>query len=323
MSEKVALIFPGQGSQYVGMGLDLYEQYPEARSVFDEADSALGFTLSRVCFEGPEEELNDTINTQAAVLTMSLATLRAMGGVQQFGQISSVAGHSLGEYSALVAAGRISFADAVRLVRERGRLMKEAGERRPGGMAAVLGLDGEPIAEACKQAEKETGAVVQIANHNSPQQTVISGEGKGLERAVELIKEKGARQVVRLAVSIASHCDLMESAAEGLRDALEGVAFRESSIPVIGNVTATFLVHADDIREELIRQVISPVQWVKTVRGTVDQGVKTFVEIGPKDTLTNLVKRIASDVERISVGDVPSVDAWRRRIAHQRSARGD
>jgi [acyl-carrier-protein] S-malonyltransferase len=305
------------------MGLDLYEQYPEARSVFDDADRTLGFELSRMCFEGPEEELNDTINTQAAVLTMSVATLQAMGDMQQFGEVSSVAGHSLGEYSALVAAGRISFAEAVRLVRERGRLMKEAGERRPGGMAAVLGLDGDPIASACKQAQEETSTVIQVANHNSPLQTVISGEAKGLERAIELIKEKGARRVVRLAVSIASHCDLMESAAEGLREALENVTLREGSIPVIGNVTASFLVHADDIREELVRQVVSPVQWVKTVRGNIDEGVKTFVEIGPKDTLTNLVKRISTDVERISVGDVASVDAWRRRIARERSPRGE
>jgi len=323
MPDKLALVFPGQGSQYVGMGLDLYAQYSEARSVFDEADRTLGFGLSKLCFEGPEDELNDTVNTQAAVLTVSVATLQAMGNLHQAGQVSSVAGHSLGEYTALVAAGRISFADAVRLVRERGRLMKEAGERRPGGMAAVLGLSEEAVAEACQQARDDTGTVIQIANHNSPGQIVISGERSGLDRAVELLREQGARRVVQLAVSIPSHSALMESAAEGLRGVLSRVVFPDADTPVIGNVTGKPLVQRDEIRNELVRQLVSPVQWVSSVRWMIDQGVKTFVEIGPKDTLIKLIKRIDGSVARISVNSVSAVDAWRSRAVHQRPAGGE
>jgi [acyl-carrier-protein] S-malonyltransferase len=320
MTDKLALVFPGQGSQYVGMGLDLYDQYSEARSVFDEADRTLGFGLSRLCFEGPEDELNDTVNTQAAVLTVSVATLQTMGSLRRAGQVSSVAGHSLGEYTALVAAGRVSFADAVTLVRERGRLMKEAGKQRPGGMAAVLGLPEETVAEACQQAQDDTGRVIQIANHNSPGQIVISGETSGLDRAVELLREQGARRVVQLAVSIPSHCALMESAAEGLRAALSRVVFRDADTPVIGNVTGRPLQQRDEIQDELVRQLVSPVQWVSSVRWMIDQGMKTFVEIGPKDTLSNLIKRIDGSVARISVNSVAAVDAWRNRAMHQRPA---
>ncbi len=323
MTDKLALVFPGQGSQYVGMGLDLYDHYSEARSVFDEADRTLGFGLSRLCFEGPEDELNDTVNTQAAVLTVSVATLQAMGSLHQAGQVSSMAGHSLGEYTALVAAGRVSYADAVRLVRERGRLMKEAGEQRPGGMAAVLGLSEETVAEACQQAQDDTGTVIQIANHNSPGQIVISGERSGLDRAVELLREQSARRVVQLAVSIPSHCALMESAAEGLRAALSRVVFRDADTPVIGNVTGRPLQQRDEFRDELVRQLVSPVQWVSSVRWMIDQGVKTFVEIGPKDTLSNLIRRIDGSVARISVNSVAAVDAWRNRAMHQRPAGGE
>lgn len=323
MPDKLALVFPGQGSQYVGMGFDLYAQYSEARSVFDEADRTLGFGLSKLCFEGPEDELNDTVNTQAAVLTVSVATLQAMGNVHQLGQVSSVAGHSLGEYTALVAAGRMSYADAVRLVRDRGRLMKEAGERRPGGMAAVLGLSEDAVAEACQQARDDTGTIIQIANHNSPGQIVISGERSGLDRAAELLREQGARRIVQLAVSIPSHSALMESAAEGLRGVLSRVVFRDADTPVIGNVTGKPLLQRDEIRDELVKQLVSPVQWVSSVRWMIDQGVKTFVEIGPKDTLSKLIKRIDSSVARISVNSVSAVDAWRSRAVHQRPAGGE
>jgi [acyl-carrier-protein] S-malonyltransferase len=323
MLDKLALVFPGQGSQYVGMGFDLYAQYSEARSVFDEADRTLGFGLSKLCFEGPEDELNDTVNTQAAVLTVSVATLQAMGDVHQLGQVSSVAGHSLGEYTALVAAGRMSYADAVRLVRDRGRLMKEAGERRPGGMAAVLGLSEDAVAEACQQARDDTGTIIQIANHNSPGQIVISGERSGLDRAAELLREQGARRIVQLAVSIPSHSALMESAAEGLRGVLSRVVFRDADTPVIGNVTGKPLLQRDEIRDELVKQLVSPVQWVSSVRWMIDQGVKTFVEIGPKDTLSKLIKRIDGSVARISVNSVSAVDAWRSRAVHQRPAGGE
>jgi [acyl-carrier-protein] S-malonyltransferase len=312
MSSKLALIFPGQGSQYLGMGRDLYERYREARSRFDEADQILGIDLSRLCFEGPEQELHDTINTQPAILTMSLAALQSLKSVHDLGEIAFAAGHSLGEYTALVASGRLSFPDALRLVRERGRLMKEAGKRRPGGMAAVLGLAAESVDEACQKASEETGAIIQVANYNSPEQIVISGEHRGLERAMELVREIGARRVVRLAVSIASHCPLMESAANGLRQTLATMVVGEGGVSVVGNVTAKPLRTARDVREEILRQLVSPVQWVNSVRYMLDHGVGSFVEIGPKDVLTKLLKRLDPTVVRTSVGDVAEIEAWRR-----------
>jgi [acyl-carrier-protein] S-malonyltransferase len=311
MLNKLALVFPGQGSQYLGMGHDLYQRYPEARAVFDEADQSLGLDLSRLCFEGPEEDLNDTVNTQPAILTMSMATLQALKARRGVPEIAFAAGHSLGEYSALVASDHISFAHAARLVRERGRLMKKAGEDRPGGMAAVLGLEAEVVDEACQQASEETGTVVQMANYNSPGQVVISGEERGLEKAMELARHKGARRVVTLAVSIASHSPLMEPAAQGLRQAMESVVFQETEVPVVANVTGKPVRSPEQIREELVRQLVLPVQWVRSVRYMVNHGVTTFAEIGPQDVLSKLIKRIDPGVQRINVGDVPAVEAWR------------
>lgn len=312
------MIFPGQGSQYLGMGRDLYERYREARSLFDEADQVLGMELSRLCFEGPEQELHDTINTQPAILTMSLATLQSLKSVHDLGEIAFAAGHSLGEYTALVATGRLSFPDALRLVRERGRLMKEAGERRPGGMAAVLGLEPKSVDEACQQAFEETGTVIQVANYNSPGQIVISGEHRGLERAMGLVSDMGARRVVRLAASIASHCPLMESAVHGLRRNLATVTVAAGSASVVGNVTATPLRTAQDVREEILRQLVSPVRWADSVRYMLDGGVTAFIEIGPKDVLAKLIKRIDSTVGRISVSDVAQIEAWSREDLLQR-----
>jgi [acyl-carrier-protein] S-malonyltransferase len=324
MPNKLAMIFPGQGSQYLGMGHDLYQRYPEARAIFDEADEILGFKLSKLCFEGPEPELNDTINTQPAILIMSLAALRALRARHDLGEIAFAAGHSLGEYTALVASGQLSFADGVRLVRERGRLMKEAGERRPGGMAAVLGLAAEAVDDACRQAREETGFVVQVANHNSPEQIVISGEHQGLEMALELIKQKVARRVVTLRVSIASHSPLMESAAQGLRHALSRIAFQQAAVPVVGNVTGKPLGGADDVREELASQLVSPVLWVDSVRYMLDHGTTTFVEIGPKDVLSKLIKRIDWRPARINVGDVTGVEAWHPKggVQHEHATGG-
>ncbi len=311
MPNELAMVFPGQGSQYLGMGHDLYERYPEARATFDEADEILGFKLSDLCFGGPETELLDTVNTQPAILTMSLAALRALRARHDLGRIAFAAGHSSGEYTALVASDRLSFGDGLRLVRERGRLMKEAGERRPGAMAAVLGLAAEVVHQACQLAGQATGAIVQVANHNSPEQIVISGEHRGLERAVELLKEKGAKRIVALQVSIASHSPLMEPAARGLREVLSGVTFREAAIPVVGNVTAQPLGGAEDIRDELVRQLVSPVLWVDSVHHMLDHGASTFVEIGPKDVLTKLIKRIDQRPTLMSVGDVAGVEGWR------------
>jgi len=310
MPNRLALIFPGQGSQYLGMGRDLYQRYPEARALFDEADELLGLEISKLCFEGPAEELHDTINTQPAILAVSLATLQVLRARHYVKEVAFAAGHSLGEYSALVASGHISFADAVQLVRERGRLMKKAGENRPGGMVAVLGLEADVVDEACQQASEETGRIVQVANYNSPAQIVISGEQEGLEKAIESVVGKGARRVVPLAVSIASHCPLMESAAQGLHQAMASVAFQETRVPVVANVTAQPLRSTEEVREELVKQLVSPVQWVDSVHHMLNHGVETFVEIGPKDVLSKLIKRIDPGVERISVGDVAGVETW-------------
>jgi len=310
LMEKVAFVFPGQGSQYVGMGRDLYETYAEARALFDEADSILGFPLSKLCFEGPKDELNDTINTQPALLTVSVALLRIL----ELDQLSpaTVAGHSMGEYTALVAAGALDFADGPKLVRERGRVMKEAGGQNPGGMAAVLGLEAETLDEICQMASQETGGIVQLANYNSPGQIVISGHKEALGRALELANERGARRVIPLAVSIASHSPLMRSAAQALADIVAQVDFHQPRVPVVANVTAAPITTAAEIREELVGQLTSTVRWVESVQYVIAQGVTTFVEIGPKNVLTGLIRRIDKSVRTVNVGDVAGVEALTR-----------
>jgi [acyl-carrier-protein] S-malonyltransferase len=305
---KTAFLFPGQGSQYVGMGQDLYEAYPEARATFDQADKVLGFVLSDLCFNGPEETLNDTINTQPAIFVTSLALLRALES-DRLQAPGFVAGHSLGEYSALAAAGAMDFAAGLQLVRERGRLMKEAGERSPGGMAAVLGLETEVVDQVCRQARKETGGVIQVANYNSPGQIVISGDFRTRDVAIELAKAEGARRVVPLAVSIAAHSPLMECIVDEFRQAVEAVEFQRPVVPVVANVSATPLENIEGIREELVRQLTSSVRWVESVQYMIGQGVTEFVEIGPKDVLTKLMRRIDKSVQAMSVGDVTAVDS--------------
>jgi len=305
---KIALVFPGQGSQYVGMGRDLYETYPEARALFDEADGTLGFPLSKLCFEGPMLELGDTINTQPALLTVSVALLRILG----LSQLSpaTVAGHSMGEYTALVAAGALDFADGLRLVRERGRVMKEAGEQNPGGMAAVLGLGAEALDEICQAASQETGGIVQLANYNSPGQIVISGHKEALGRALDLSKERGARRVIPLAVSIASHSPLMQPAADAFASVVAQVDFHQPRVPVVANVTAAPITTVAEIREELVEQLTSTVRWVESVQYMIAQGVTTFVEIGPKNVLTGLVRRIDKSVRTVNVENVEGVKAF-------------
>jgi [acyl-carrier-protein] S-malonyltransferase len=303
-----AFLFPGQGSQHVGMGQDLYEAYPEARATFDQADNVLGFALSELCFNGPEETLKDTINTQPAIFVTSVALLRALES-NKFQAPGFVAGHSLGEYSALVAAGAIDFAAGLQLVRERGRLMKEAGERSPGGMAAVLGLETEVVDQICRQAREETGGVIQVANYNSPGQIVISGDFRTRDVAIELAKAEGARRVVPLAVSIAAHSPLMRCIADEFRQAVEAVEFQRPAVPVVANVSATPLEGIEAIREELVQQLTSPVRWVESVQYMIGQGVTESVEIGPKDVLTKLMRRIDKSVQAMSVGDITTVNS--------------
>jgi len=319
-----AFVFPGQGSQYVGMGRDLYETDSEAKALFDEADAIMGFPLSKLCFEGPMPELGDTINTQPAILAMSVACFRALNTrykVQGKGRENLepgtlnlapafVAGHSMGEYTALVAAGALDFADGLRLVRERGRVMKEAGEHNPGGMAAVLGLEAEALGEICQTASQETDGIVQLANYNSPGQIVISGHKEALGRALELARERGARRVVPLAVSIASHSPLMQRAAEAFASVVAQVDFHQPRVPVVANVTAAPIATVAEIREELVKQLTSTVRWVESIQYMIAQGVTTFVEIGPKNVLTGLMRRIDKSVRTVNVENIEGVKAF-------------
>ena len=315
MTSKTAFVLPGQGSQYVGMGQDLYQTYPEAYTVFAEADETLGFALSKLCFEGPGDVLTDTINAQPAILTTSIACLRVLETVVGNAQADLpsplfVAGHSLGEYSALVAAGSLTFADAVRLTRERGRLMKEAGDRAPGSMAAVLNLEAPLLEDICQAASEETGGIVQVANYNSPGQIAISGDKETLEKAMELAKERGARRVIPLAVSAAFHSPLMDCIVDEFRQAVEAAPLKEAVIPVVANVNARPLAKVEEIREELVQQLTSPVRWTESVQYMIEQEVTTFVEIGPKAVLTGLIKRIDKSVKTVNVGDVEGVKAF-------------
>jgi [acyl-carrier-protein] S-malonyltransferase len=325
---RVAFIFPGQGSQYVGMGRDVYETYPEARALFDEADGILGFPLSRLCFEGPKEELDDTINTQPAILAMSVACFKISGTrykVQGKGrenleprtsnlEPAFVAGHSMGEYTALVAAGALDFAAGLKLARERGRVMKEAGERNPGAMAAIIGLDAGTLEGICQEARLQFPASsVQLANYNSPGQIVISGHKEALGRALELARERGAKRAIPLAVSIASHSPLMQIAAESFASVVAQVDFHRPRIPVVANVTAAPITTVAAIREELVEQLTSTVRWVESVQYMIAQGVTTFVEVGPKNVLTGLIRRIDRSVQTVNVGDVTGMEALMKR----------
>ena len=297
-------LFPGQGSQYVGMGRDAYESNAAARSFFDEADALFGFALSDLAFSGPEEQLKDTVNQQPALYVASMANWQWMRD-EGWGEPDFLAGHSLGEFSALAAAGSLTFGDGLRLVRRRGELMKQAGEQSPGAMAAVLALPVEQIASLCAQAEDETGLVVQVANDNCPGQIVISGHGQALQRAVELAEEAGARRVVRLPISIAAHSELMDSVSGAFAEAVDAVPLSEPRLPVIGNVTARPLQTVDQIRSELAAQLTSPVAWTSSMRYLLDAGTDTFVEVGPNNVLLGLVKRIDRRAKRAAFDKGP------------------
>jgi [acyl-carrier-protein] S-malonyltransferase len=302
--ETIAFVFPGQGSQYVGMGKALYEASQAARRIFQQADETLGFSLSRLCFEGPEDELQDTINAQPAILTVSVACLAALRERwEAMGRAVApvaMAGHSLGEFTALVAAGSLDFSDAVRLVRERGRLMKESGESQPGGMAAIIGLAQGPLETVCSEA-REAGIIV-LANANSPDQRVISGERAAIERAVELARERGAKAFI-LPISIASHSPLMQRAAVLFAEVLANIQMRDPEVPIVANITGQILTTAEDIRRELREHLLRPVEWTRSVGGMMEGGVDTFLEIGPGQVLSRLIKRMSRDVRALSLGD--------------------
>ena len=301
--QSTAFVFPGQGSQFVGMGQALAQASSAARETFDEADEYLGFGLSRLCWEGPESELTDTINAQPALLTCSVAALRALH--ERLGEAPPrfVAGHSLGEISALVAAGSLEFEDAIGLVRKRGEVMKAAGQRAPGGMSAILGLDAEALVAICAEAGAETGGVVQVANDNCPGQVVISGEVAALEAAMALAKARGAKRALRLPVSIAAHSPLMQSAVEEFTRAVDGMPFIAPIPPVVGNVNARPLTDPNELRIELPAQLTCPVRWTDSVRYMLGEGVTTFIELGAKDVLTTMLKRIDAGAKGVAVGD--------------------
>jgi [acyl-carrier-protein] S-malonyltransferase len=302
---SVAFVFPGQGSQQVGMGKALAEAFPESRQVFEEADSVLGFSLSRLCFEGPEDELQLTANTQPAILAASVAALRPL--VARGARPAWVAGHSLGEYSALVAAGALTLADAVRTVRRRGESMQEAVPVGAGAMAAILGLDLPSIEAACRAAAE--GEVVSPANVNSPGQVVIAGHAAAVGRAAERCKAAGAKRAVLLPVSAPFHCALMKPAQDRLAPELAGLAFRDPVVPLVNNVDARAVRDASSCRDGLVRQVSGTVRWQESVELLAREGVTTFVEVGPGRVLGALVRKIVKDARVLNVDSPESLEA--------------
>jgi [acyl-carrier-protein] S-malonyltransferase len=304
---SLALLFPGQGSQFVGMGKDLADAFPAARETFQEADEILGAPLSRLMWEGPEDELVLTRNAQPAILVHSVAVLRVVDGA--LGPVAMAAGHSLGEFTAWAAAGTLAFSEALQAVRLRGDRMFEAGVARPGTMAALLGMEDAAVDELCRDASVDEADLVVSANFNAPGQVVISGDVTAVTRAMELARDRGARRVVPLSVSGAFHSPLMVPARDALEEHLGAVSFRDPAFPVVSNVTARPVTDPADARELLVRQLTSPVRWAESVEAMVEQGVERFVEMGPGNVLTGLNRRNARGVESQAVGTPSELDA--------------
>jgi len=291
------------------MGRALVESYPAAGEIFHQADEILDFGLSRLCFEGPEADLNDTINTQAALFTTSIAALEALKAAGYVVKPAFVAGHSLGEFSAYVAAGVLTFEAGLRLVRERGRLMKKAGELNPGGMAAILKLDDDVVAKLCQDVSAEGNGLLQVANYNSPGQVVISGHNAAVERGIALATAAGARRAVKLPVSIAAHSELMRVIADEFRAAINQTPLNLPEIPIVANITAAPLDSLEAIRAEMEGQLTASVRWTDSVLWMVNQGVTRFIEIGSKDVLAGLIKRISKEVAVQTVGKPDDITA--------------
>jgi [acyl-carrier-protein] S-malonyltransferase len=301
-SQTTAFVFPGQGSQVVGMGRELAEKYPVAKQTFDEADSILGSALSKVMWDGPESELNDTVNTQPALFIHSLASFRVFSHLDRDFKPAALAGHSLGELSALAAAGALSFESGLRLVRKRGELMKKAGELNPGSMAAILNLDIPSLEKVCAEASR-AGEIVQVANDNCPGQVVISGAKAAVERAMAGAKTTGAKRAIPLAVSIAAHSKLMDSIQDEWNEAVNSAGLKDALFQIVGNVIAKPIQAAADLRNDIQSQMQSRVRWTETIQLLRGQGITTFVEVGTGNVLLGLIRRINSSIAGYPLGN--------------------
>jgi [acyl-carrier-protein] S-malonyltransferase len=301
------LLFPGQGAQYPGMGRDLAERFPAARDIFERADQALGVPLTRIMWEGPEDELTATHNAQPAILTHSIAAWLVV--LEHLPSVAFAAGHSLGEFSAYVAAGAMAFEDAVRAVRRRGELMYRSGQGRPGTMAAILGLDDDAVEAVCRNASGERGECVP-ANYNGPGQVVVSGDEPAVQRAIELAREAGAKRALPLNVSGAFHSPLMVVAEAGLQEHLAGVTLSPFAFPVVSNVTASPVTDPEEARRLLVQQLTSPVRWTASMRTMLENGVRRFIELGPGTVLAGLMKRIERDAHVVSLGTADQATAF-------------